>query len=72
MLSGIADDKLKYLLMDIVNLLFNGDLLLPVREILYEERLIALQKEMAAYDPIAVEYALRCVTAKCANAFIIK
>ena len=44
MLSGIADDKLKYSLMDIVNLLFNGDLLVPVREILYEGRLIALQK----------------------------
>ena len=48
MLSSAADDRLKDLLTDFVNLLLKGDLPVPVREIVYGGRLIALKKKMAA------------------------
>ena len=48
MLSSAADDRLKDSLTDFVNLLLKGDFPVPVREIVYGGRLIALQKKMAA------------------------
>ena len=72
MLSSAVDDRLKDSLTDFVNLLLKGDLPLPVREIVYGGRLIALQKNDGSIRPIAVGYTLRRLAAKCANAFVIK
>ena len=68
MLSSAVDDKLKDSLTDFVNLLLKGDLPVPVREIVYGGRLIALQKN-GGIRPIAVGYTLRRLAAKCANDF---
>ena len=54
MLSSATDNKLKDSLTDFVNLLLKGDLSVPVREILYGGRLIALQKRDDSIGPIAV------------------
>ena len=69
LLNSATDDKLKDSLTDFVNLLLKGDLPVPVREILYGGRLIALQKR--DIRPIAVGYTLRRLVAKCGNAFVI-
>ena len=72
MLNSATDDKLKHSLTDFVNLLLKSDLPVPVREILYEGRLIALQKRDGGIRPIDVGYTLRRLAAKCGNAFVIK
>ena len=61
------DEKLKNALTDFVNMLFKGGLPLPVREIPYGGRLVALQKKDGGIRPIAVGYTLRRLAAKCAN-----
>ena len=71
MLHSTTDDKLKDSLTDFVNLLLKGDLPVPVREIFYRGRLIALQKRDGGIRSIAVGYTLRCLAAICANAFVI-
>ena len=70
-LNGPADDKLRTALTDFANLLLVGDLPIEVRQILHGGRLIALQKKDGGIRLIAVGYTLRCLTAKCANSFVI-
>ena len=71
-LSGASDEKLKTALTDFINILLNGELPLPVREILFESRLIALQEKNGGIRPIAVGYTLRRLTAKRSNSYVIK
>ena len=71
MLAGTSDGKLISSLTDFVNLLLTGKLPLPVREIIFGRRLIALQKKDGGIRPIAVGYTLRHL-AKCANKHIIE
>ena len=49
-----------------------GELSIEVRQILHDGRLIVLQKKDGGIRPIAVDYTLRRLTAKCANFFVIK
>ena len=65
MLSSAADDRLKDSLTDFVNLLLKGDLPVPVREIVYGGRLIALQKKDGGIRPIMVGYTLRRLPGSC-------
>ena len=53
-------------------MLLKGGLPLPVREILYGGRLVALQKKDGGIRPIVFGYTLRRLAAKCAHAFVIK
>ena len=72
MLAGTSDGKLISSLTDFVNLLLTGNLPLPVREIIFGGRLIALQKKDGGIRPIAICYTLRRLLAKCANEHIIE
>ena len=72
MVSSASTDKRKNSLMDFVNLLVMGELPVEVREILYGGRLIALQKKDGGIRPIAVDYTLRQLAAKCVNKFVIQ
>ena len=55
-----------------MNVILNGVLPMPVREIFFGGRLIALEKKGGGIRPIAVGYSLRRLAAKCANSHVIK
>ena len=66
------NNKLISSLTDFVNLLLTGNLLLPVREIIFGRRLVALQTIDGGIRQIAIGYTLRRLAAKCANNHIIE
>ena len=72
LLAGAPDEQFKTNLTDFVNVVLQGDLPTKAREILFGGRLIALQKKDGGVRLIAVEYTLRRLAAKCANAYVIK
>ena len=53
MLAGAADERLKSAMTDFVNILFEGNLPLVVRQVIFGGRLIALQKKDGGIRPIA-------------------
>ena len=71
-LAGAPDKKLKTVVTDFVNVILNGELPMPVREIFFGGRLIALEKKEGGIRPIAVGYTLRRLAAKCANSHVFK
>ena len=71
-LPGAPDEKLKTTVTDFVNVILNGELPMPVQEIFFAGRLIALEKKDGGIRPIAVGYILRRLAAKCANFHVIK
>ena len=67
MLAETSNRKLISSLTGFVNLLLAGNLPLPVREIIFGGRLIALQKKDGGNPPIAIGYTICRLAAKCAN-----
>lgn len=59
------------LLWQTIIILLYGNLLLPVREIMFSWRLITLQKKDGGFRSIAMRYILRRLASKCANNYII-
>ena len=70
-LAGAPDQKLLNTVIDFVNVLLHGELPLPVSEIFFRGKLVALEKKDGGVRPIAVGYTLRCLAAKCANSYVI-
>ena len=64
-LAGALDEKLLNTVTNFVNVLLHGELSLPVSEIFFGGRLVALDKKDGGVRPIAVGYTLRRLAAKC-------
>ena len=71
-LFGVPEKKLKTALAYFINILLNGELPLLVRETLFGDRLVALQKKDCGFRPIAVGYTLRRLIFKYGNSYVIK
>ena len=52
-------------------MMLSGSLIQPIREVIFEGRLIALKKKDDGIRPIAIGYTLRRLAAKCVNSHVI-
>ena len=71
LLSGAIDGKLRTSITDLVSILLARDLPKEVNEIIFGDRLIALEKKRGGITSIPAGYTWRRLAAKCANRLVI-
>ena len=72
LLAGDSNRRLLNIFTDIINLMLAGKFDSQINMVIYGGRLIALSKKYGGVRPIAVEYVLRRLAAKCANSHVIE
>ena len=72
LIAGAPDEKLLEALITFTNVLLSDKLSTIIREVIFGERLITLQKNYGGIRLIVVSYNLHRLAAKCANPHIIE